>query len=169
MTLAEASGIERAAVERAYQRLFKITARRVADRKEIRAMLIPFNERGEQIGQPMMLGNFEKEVWPKIHESAVAKLHAARVPAGDAFVAFVCESWAAYTDHKPSDDFLPSEQPDRKECVMFDFLGSDWQALAFCLIDRATNALSNEELKFVGAPGPMKWEGRFIRKQPTRQ
>jgi hypothetical protein len=88
-------------------------------------------------------------------------------------VCFVNESWyvgpidpekATRADIEAGRDafmneILPSQHPDRKECVMFMIYTKLYDCCALCPIERPSNVLAKSELKFTA--GTMT--GRFVR------
>ena len=146
----------RAEIEAVYDLLLKPATQIVESGRQHAPMLF----RSDALGSPFPIFRLPKDFWLLAQQSVVKSKP-------EAFAILVNEAWTASYDEDPgkSDAPMPSEHPNRRECLLFSFLGTDWQALACCIIHRdgATVRVERAELTFLN-DSEGEFSGRMIQK-----
>lgn len=86
---------------------------------------------------------------------------------GNLFVIYIAEAWAISVDKNSSEHKevisgmkKVADVPERMEVIIFNFVGADFTALAYCKIDRKTKSLKKSPLQFSSDEG-VEIKGRF--------
>ena len=136
--------MNRQAVTKVYKELHGFASTIVAKGQEhIPILIVVIDDRPMDV---LPLVNVAKEMVP------VMQNEAAKRPG--VYTVLIVESWFVARKNPDLDNLpSPSQSPDRREALMFSFVGKDWRALAMCLIDREKKTVKRDLLHFEGDPG----------------
>jgi len=130
-------------VTKAFEALYAEAAVVIARGDEWEPMLLAYTNDGRK-GPGFSLRNYPNEDWAGL-------LRAAYLLVGkQGFTVLTSEAWVTTKSSLEDIKVMPSRDPERKEAILFNFLGSDWQAIATCIINRTHSKLEPGKLGFIG-------------------